>query len=119
MGLKNYSEVKRDNLPLLVLYAGQDRNSLRFREEFIQISHGTHEVSQKQHIPNELNYGLVDTKTEAKLMEKTQIRDIPAAYIFLTEDTKVKYGGAWNALSFVSWVKRTLRDNPNTSSHSI
>lgn len=115
MGLKNYSEVKKDNLPLLVLYAGQDRTSLRFREEFVQISRGTHEVSQKQHIPNELNYGIVDTKAEAKLMEKTNIRDIPAAYIFLTEETKVKYGGAWNALSFVSWVKRTLRDNPDTN----
>jgi hypothetical protein len=115
LGLKNYTQIKKENYPLVVLYYGEDRNSRKFQSDFLLIAQGEHEINNRSVLPAELNFGLVNSKAESKLMEKTQISDVPTAYLFLDDDTKQKYTGAWNALSFVNWVKKTFRDNPESS----
>lgn len=47
MGLKNYSEIKEDNKPLVVLYFGSDRNSKKFKEEYLKVADGSHELLKK------------------------------------------------------------------------
>ena len=83
--------------------------------DFLSIANSDHEISNKSALPGELSFGLVNAKAEAKLMEKTNIVDLPTLYLFLNEETKVKYSGGLNALSFVNWVKKTFRDNPESS----
>jgi len=82
----------------------------------VAIANSEHEITNKSMVPPDLNFGIVNAKAEAKLMEKTQISNLPAMYLFLDDDgTKVKYTGSWNALSFVNWVKKTFRENPESS----
>lgn len=71
LGLKNYSTIKSESLPLVVYYYGTDRTSKKFLTDFVKISEGTHETSKKIPMPEELNFGLVDTVIESKLIEKT------------------------------------------------
>ena len=51
-------------------------------------------------------------------MEKTQISDKPALYLFYGENLKLKYSSAWNGQAFVNWLKKVFRETPELSNRN-
>jgi len=48
-------------------------------------------------------------------MEKTEISETPALYLFYGETFKIKYSGTWTALAFINWIKKMFRETPDLS----
>ncbi|KAM3134278.1 hypothetical protein pb186bvf_013563 [Paramecium bursaria] len=117
LGYKNYTQAKKEYSPLIVFYYGDDKQSKKFIDDFIQISANNHSLQKDSSFPSNINFGLVDTVEEKKLMEKTQIGQTPTLMLFYGEQKKLKYSGALNAQAFINWIKKTVRDSPELNEY--
>jgi thioredoxin-like negative regulator of GroEL len=78
--LENYADIKRSHRPLLVLFHNDDRQNLRFFEEFKTIANDDDVLDAA------ITLGYVDAAAEEELVKKTQVTTFPTCYLFVEGD---------------------------------